>query len=750
MPIQVGEPVVLYGVVQNLMYESGTFRIVRVQSKNEPDKFPVSHHESVVDYTAKGNFLAPDYKGQVVELYGEWKYDTKYRDYSFDVQYASPGLPKTRSTAMAFLKSIKGIGEKLAGRICDECNGDIQRLPLDEDILAAKIKGFTVSKAALVCETVRKLNTTAELARVLKNSVPGETIQKIIRKYGTSAMDKVTLVPYNMALDKTVSFKEADMVALTLGWQTANKQRITTAIICAIRGLRSQTAAIVVETDAVLNTAYRLLHIDGALIQKEYEHLLVKRQLVKAGKYTYLYDDYVTERELSEKIVKCCGEKPDERDKQYYLRRFESWKQRHITLAENQELAVKAVGDNFLSVITGGPGTGKTATLKAIMETYQDCFPNSAITLMAPTGLAAKRMSVACGMEARTIHKTLGLVPADNDSGFDDSSGLTLNGGLVIVDEFSMVGIHIARFLFEAIVFEPDLRIVIVGDVDQLPPVSPGAVLDDLILCQKVKVTRLNRNFRQEAGSAIIDNAYAINEGNTNLSFTGNFQYREVQDKDLALETKAILDEVKRAFEESCKTYGLAQTFVLAPQRKSEVKNGETTIKTLLSTSSMNPILRDIVNPPAAGKAFFKTGSRIFRVGDRVINLKNTSEVMNGEIGYIQSIDKQDVPVITVNFLGNEVEYTPDMLKHLDLAYCITVHKAQGAEYESVIYPSSMTQDIMLQRNLLYTAVTRAKKNVLIIGNRYSIDKCIRTVKNKTKRDLLAARIVRGTQALTD
>lgn len=254
----------------------------------------------------------------------------------------------------------------------------------------------------------------------------------------------------------------------------------------------------------------------------------------------------------------------------------------------------------------------------------------------------------------------------------------------------------------------------IVGDVDQLPSVSAGAVLDAMIASGEVKVTRLDRNFRQEAGSAIIDAAHAINAGDKNLQLNvGNFQFREISNKDITVETAQILEEVKRAFVWSMKHFGLEQTYVLAPQRKAVIKDKQTTPETLLSTQSLNPILRDIANPPAADKAFYKSGSRVFRVGDRVMNRKNTLEVLNGEIGYIKKIETIDVPVITVDYDGIEVEYTPDRLKQLDLAYAVTVHKSQGCEYDSVIYPTSLVQGMMLQRNLLYTAVTRAKRNVL-------------------------------------
>lgn len=464
-----------------------------------------------------------------MEVVGEWRYDNKYKSYVFVVDYTIPSLPKTENDSIKFIKSVRGLGDKMARRICAVFHEDMEKAAEDPDVLVASIKGMKASKAEAFCDAVKRVNISAEMTRMLKDMVSSTTIRNIAVKYGTEAMQIMTENPYKMVTERCISFKEADTIAAALGWKKDAPQRLTTGILSTIRGIKLRNASIIAEKDVVSRYAIGLLNVDESLIKETTEKLQASHEIVSAGKYWYLLEDYKTEKGLSDVIVQYAKDVVAPKDAMTYLDKFTEWEKRHpeMKLAENQEKAVKAVAKSHLSVVTGGPGTGKTSTLKAIMETYCMAFPKSYITLMAPTGLASKRMSQSCGMEARTIHKTLGLVPADCDAGFNDENGTSIDGGLVIIDEFSMVGIHLAKFLMDAIIFKSDVRIVIVGDIDQLPPVSAGAVLDDLIQCGVVTVTRLNRNFRQEAGSAIVDAAYAINEGNTNLPYNkGNFKFR--------------------------------------------------------------------------------------------------------------------------------------------------------------------------------------------------------------------------------
>ena len=261
---------------------------------------------------------------------------------------------------------------------------------------------------------------------------------------------------------------------------------------------------------------------------------------------------------------------------------------------------------------------------------------------------------------------------------------------------------------------------------------------------------QLTRNFRQEAGSNIIDAAIAINNGNTRLKYEGNFSFKEINEAVDTVRIEKIIDEIKKSFLESVKTYGLKQTFILTPKRavKTDKKTGAVSINSMLSSGYLNPIIRDLINPPSPGKTAYKAGSRVFRLGDRVINLQNSEDLMNGEIGFIVDIVPTGAKSITVKFDDKEVEFGSDKIKHLDLAYCITVHKSQGNEYDSVIYPASMINSPMLVRNLLYTAVTRAKKQVVLVGEKSSIDKSILTLAATHKRDLLSARIAKEIEVL--
>lgn len=742
--IAMGEETSIVVVYEDTLFEADGFLIIKVEAPYDPAKFPTEYKTRSVSFTVKGKFAAPDYKGQVMELVGEWRFDNKYKQNTFVASYSIPAMPKTKEEVVKFIKSIRGVGAKSAERICEVFDGNLDEAAKDADVMAAMVKGLRVSQARKVQSAVKRLHVCAEMTRILKDKVSSECIKRIANKYGSDALDVITSNPYEMTINKTIPFADADTIAFSQQWSPEAMERIKAGVLCAVRTAKSFNGSIVSPKDQVHTIATKILNVDSSLIRAATAALCEDYTLIPAKNWWYLRDDYSTEKALARRISEFVNKEIAPKEQQIYLDKFSEWEQKHpdMKLAEKQEYAVKAVASHCLSVVTGGPGTGKTSTLKAIMETYQMAFPSSHITLMAPTGLAAKRMSSSCGMEALTIHKTLHLLPAENEAGFDDSNGISIDGGLIIVDEFSMVGLYLANFLFQAIVDNPDVRIVIVGDVDQMPSVQAGSVLDDLIQSEVVTVTRLDRNFRQEAGSTIIDAAYAINAGNTNLPYNnGNFSYWEISNNDTDIEAMQIRDQVLASFAESIKTYGLDQTYVLAPQRRCETKDGKITTKTLLSTAALNPLLRDIANPSTDGKTHRKYNGKAYRIGDRVINLKNDEDVMNGDIGYIKDLIAGDTPAIIVDFDGNEIEFGSDRFKNLDWAYAITVHKSQGSEYDSVIYPSCMTQAVMLRRNLLYTAVTRAKKSVTLIGSRNSINKAISTVGAKQKRDLLAARI---------
>lgn len=728
------------------MFEDENFKIFRAIADFEKHLFPfkANEPEGQVSFVVKGSVAAPIYKGQTLDVVGRWIYDSKYQQHSFAASYASPLLPSTEEGVMGFCVSVDGIGKRVAARVAQQlphgftlASGEM----VEADWLVASIKGMTPAKAGRLINALQRVNASGELAKLLKGCVGGEIIDAIVVQYGEKSVELISAKPYKPFYDHVLSFPKADAVAMALGMDVYAEERLEAGIYDQIFRRRQVMSAIIAEREKVVSGATRSLGVSQDVVQKQIERLSDSNQVVDEQGYLYLARDYDTEVQLANHIAAFVeqGALVKNGDKARYMKNFENWKQSgKISLAEKQESAVEAVAGNVLTVLTGGPGTGKTTVLKAVLETYRKTYPGSPVTLMAPAGLAAKRLSEACGFPAATIHSTLGLIPTEGAEGIDDSGACSLDGGLVIVDEVSMVGIHLAKYIFELVALKPDTRVVLVGDADQLPSVSPGSVLDDLINCGKVKVTRLDKNFRQ-GSSAIVDAANAINSGRPDLlRFGGNFRMRVVEGPTLDEETKNILDNVKRAFAWSIGEFGLEQTYVLTPKRKA--KAGES-VDTLLSSAYLNPILRDIANPQSADKDFVKIGSRLYRMGDRVINLKNSNETMNGEIGHIVKIDKGDVTTVTIKYSNNEVEYTTDRLNEVDLAYAITVHKSQGNEYDSVIYPSSKTHGPMLQRNLLYTAVTRAKKSAVVIGSRDALKCSILTVKTKNRKDFLANRV---------
>ena len=300
---------------------------------------------------------------------------------------------------------------------------------------------------------------------------------------------------------------------------------------------------------------------------------------------------------------------------------------------------------------------------------------------------------------------------------------------MIIVDEFSMVGIHLTNFLLSSIEFKEGTHVVFVGDVDQLPSVSPGVTLRDLIECGKVHVTRLTQNFRQASGSNIADVAVKVNTGNRrDIVFGNDCIFTEVPEAKIA---ETIIAEFKKSVEE----FGFDNTYVITPTHKSETD--------ALSSNSLNKVLQDVMNPHNAQTPEVKVGSWIFRVGDRVINKKNSEKVINGDIGKIVGLIPEDVGVtLKVDFNGEIVEFPTEKLKNLELAYAITVHSSQGCEFKSVIMPISYSHRFMLTRNLVYTAITRAKKKMHLIGNMASMLASVENTKTGAQSDLLCARLM--------
>lgn len=382
-----------------------------------------------------------------------------------------------------------------------------------------------------------------------------------------------------------------------------------------------------------------------------------------------------------------------------------------ISIANELVMAFKS----NLSIITGSPGTGKTTVLKAIIEVFKALNPNGKIKLAAPTGRASRRMAESTGQDdASTLHSLLGL--QGEDGYFNKNKEFEpIDADLIIVDESSMIDMWLARQFFVRV--KSTTRVVLVGDIDQLQSVGAGDVFRELINCGLIPVTVLDQIFRQEAGSRIAINAKAINNDQTKLSYGDDFCFYKCQTQDQAA------DIIQRVFCDLVKVHGIENVQILSPNRK----------KGSAATNQLNPTIREMVNPYSGGLPDLKVGSNYFRVGDKVMQNKNNAKASNGDIGFIRDIstNEENETVITIEFAADrKVEYLMEDMKHIELAYATTVHKAMGSEYDIVIMPVIKSHFNMLKRNLVYTGITRAKHKVILIGQIGML--CMAIHKNET------------------
>ncbi|WP_394969802.1 AAA family ATPase [Candidatus Allofournierella merdipullorum] len=737
--VQLGEKVSFIATYKSDLFQKDDWRICAFEAKYDPSHFPGTLDEKSVGkekkIIVKGKFTT-SYIGEILELTGEWTFNKKGQEYQFAAQLAIPNVPTDIEEAKRFVRySVKGIGPKLAQMIIDWCGGDLSKVSEQPMVVAASIKGLTERKAKLLASKIDEASATSALTRLLKRVVEPTMIRRLVNEYGRDVYEQVTKNPYEAA--SIIGFEHADRIALALDFQPQKPARIEAAALYALNQLKAKNNSIIVSKPLHRQAMCKLLNMNvprGSVKEEMMDEAISRlkqgKKIAGANGYFYLREDWEMERSLAERIYTLGQSQPTEEEAARFCAAFDLWRERHpdIKLHANQTAAVYAAA-NLFSVVTGGPGTGKTTVLKAIMETYAILFPDSPITLMAPTGLAAKRMTESCERKALTIHKALGLTPANTSSGFEAAKDKRISGGLIIVDEFSMVGIHLANFLLSAIDVGTDTRIVFVGDIEQLPPVTPGCVLHDLIYCGKVHVTRLTKNFRQASGSCIADVAIKINTGNVRqIRFENDCQFMDANGDE------EIRQSVLKMYMRSIKKFGFEQTFCITPTHNSTTDP--------LSSNSLNKALQDMVNPLSPNMDEVVVGSWRFRVGDRVINKKNTEDVINGDIGYIIEMIPEDVGVsLKIDFSGNQITFPPERLKNLELAYAITVHSSQGCEFASVIMPVSEKHHFMLTRNLVYTAITRAKKNMLLIGSRAEVGASAVNTHTGAASDMLMTRI---------
>lgn len=667
----------------------------------------------------------PITKSAKYNLNGEWKKDKKY-GIQYKVSSFEQHISHSKEGIIAYLSSgqIKGIGVKLAEKIYDTF-GEKTLETLDKSPeLLLDIPGIKENKLKKIIASYTASRGARDIIAFLAPyGLTTGKILKFYKQYGSNTLDVVKNHPYKLCELSGIGFRTADNIASNLGLNPLSSERVDSAILYTLANAEVCGHLCLTERE-LFNQCINLLKdpkIPDNLIKERVVYLVDTEQLCVYNGHYYNAKTAKVESALA-KLVKTQTGKIrlfDNINLDQQIEYEESVS--GITFAPEQRAAIKTALTNKLSIITGGPGTGKTLIQRAILNIYHRLYPAYEICCCAPTGRAARRMNETTGFYSSTIHKALCLF-ADDDGEFSEPEGIEAD--LVLVDECSMLDIFLAYKLFHALA--PSTQLILIGDADQLPSVGPGAVLSELIDCGNIPVIKFDKIFRQDKNSRIAVNAAKIRHGDTNLDYGDDFKL--VHSSDL----KKSADLAVKIYKEEVDKYGIDNVVLLSPFRQ----------KTETGTDALNESAREKLNPDN-GKIEVSSGKKVFRSGDKIMQMKNLEDINNGDIGYIEGIYMSEQEFfVDIDFKdGRRRLYDKDEFSSLDLGYASTIHKSQGSEYHSVIICCQSAHHIMLKRPLLYTAITRGKEKVTIVGEKYAIEKAIKTLDTEKRGTFLADKI---------
>ena len=656
---------------------------------------------------------------------GKWSKSQKH-GIQFEVERYEEVITPTREGIIAYLASgqIRGIGKKTAERIYDTFGQETLQVLDQEPKKLLTVKGISEKKLRKIVDSyLANRGARDVIAFLAPHGVSPSRAVRLYREYGEETMDIVRNHPYRLCELAGIAFRTADKLAMSMGIDPLSPERIDQALLYTLTDAETK-GHLCLEKHAFLKECLKLLDTAGMtqdMAASRAVRLIQEDRLVTYGDSVFKAKTAGIEESLAYEIVRkmrgSVEEYPDLDDSISGEERVLRFR-----LASEQREAVKMGLTSKLCVITGGPGTGKTSVQRALLDLYKKRFPAARIVCCAPTGKAARRMEQSTGVPSATVHRVLGLI-ANEDGQYGDPE--TLDADLVLVDEVSMLDVYLAEKLFRSI--PATARLILVGDSDQLPSVGPGAVLKEIIASGRVPVVRLDQVFRQKNGSRIAANAKLIRHGNLSLEYGPDFEFYDSTDMSVSAEIieSLYLQETARC--------GIDNVVLLSPYRQ----------KTETGANALNQRLQGKVNPPADGKMDAVHGQRRFRTGDKVMQIKNCEDINNGDVGYITSITgTQTESVVRIDFGdGRLVDYENADLDMLDLGYACTVHKSQGSEYKSVIINLQCAHSVMLVRPLIYTAITRAKEKVLIVGERRALCTAIRRIDTEQRGTKLAQRI---------
>ena len=635
--------------------------------------------------------------GAVLTVEGDWRVDKRYGR-QFAAESWTEEMPADIIGIEKYLGSglVKGIGPKFAKLIVSHFGLETFEV-IDTDIdRLLDVPGIGKGRVAKIKESWEKQKDVKDIMVFLQgHGVSSTYAAKIYKQYGKDSIEKVQDNPYCLADDIWgIGFKTADGIAEKLGYEKNDLKRCRSGILYTLSKL-SEDGHVYSEREQLIKSAKELLQADEEHIVQAIDQMIEAEDLILDDEAIFLPPFYYAEVGVANKIKRLLEDSSGTLF-DGTLNIEEIVKQTSIQYDDIQIAAIgQAVKSKFM-VLTGGPGTGKTTTTLGIIAALESL--GQSILLAAPTGRAAKRMSEATGKEAKTIHRLLEYNPAE---GYGRNDENPLQGGVLIVDESSMIDVILMNSLMKAV--PSHMKVILVGDIDQLPSVGAGNVLRDIIDSDVVPVVRLTRIFRQAQSSRIITNAHKINQGVfPDISNGKDADFFFIKQEDPELAAKEIVNIVKNRIPKAYH-YSTNDIQVLAPMQRSVV-----------GATNLNIILQEAINPE--GDSLSRGGFK-YRKGDRIMQIRNNydKEVFNGDIGYVKEVNLEE-RTLTAIYEGRPVEYEDSELDELTLAYATTIHKSQGSEYPVVVIPLLMTHFVMLQRNLIYTGITRAKKICIIVG----------------------------------
>ena len=688
-------------------------------------------------------------EGENIEAQGEYTEHPTYGQ-QFKVTSFEEKAPEDEEAIERYLGSgaIKGIGLAMAARIVRRFKEDTFRIIEEEPERLAEIKGISNRKAMEIASQVNEKRDLRQAMIFLQQyGITMNLAVKVYQAYGQDVYGIIRENPYRLADDiDGVGFRTADEIAARVGIRMDSDFRVRSGILYTLLQASGEGHTYLPETE-LTPRASKLLNVTAEQVEKQYMDLAIERKIIlkQMEDQTQIYaaSFYYMEANTAT-MLKRLNVSYDVSDAEIEQRIRGIEKKSGMTLDEHQVTAVKEAVRNGLLVITGGPGTGKTTTINTIIRYFE--LEGLEIFLAAPTGRAAKRMSETTGFEARTVHRMLELNGgAEGSGGFERDESNPLEADVIIVDEMSMVDISLMYSLLKAI--SVGTRLILVGDVNQLPSVGPGSVLRDIIQSHACNVVMLTKIFRQASTSDIIVNAHKINHGEEVILENKSMDFFFLKRYDADVIINVVLQLIKQKLPKfvDATPYDIQ---VLTPMRKG-----------LLGVERLNGILQRYMNPPANDKVEKEYGSTVFREGDKVMQTKNNYQlaweirtkfgltvdkglgIFNGDMGIIRQINDFAEQMIIEFDEGRMVEYPYKLLDELELAYAITIHKSQGSEYPAVVIPLLSGPMMLMNRNLLYTAVTRARKCVTLVGNEVTFQQMIQNTSQQKRYSGLCDRL---------